>query len=698
MEGRIDQWIKDSTGWRIHEIKTISDPLPLNRSWLKAKYPEYFSQAGCYFFLLSPLLEPGKQIQTTLIFLERKTGISQEVLLTDEDLQLWKDAIRQLVAYLEARYQSLHFWKNQTVTLYPEWREEQLQVYHQWQTQRSRQRFFCLEAPTGFGKTGLLWEWALHDLRTLPVSRVLYLTGRTSGQWQTAERLADAIGETDTKTPLYHLQRPRIEHCLHSTFHCVRGFCPFLSDTPPIQDLIQQASTQINHATIPLEAWRQTGMDLRLCPYELSRRVAPIAPVWIADYNYVLGRPSNLILKQDYNPATTVLVIDEAHNLENRLLDHWTLEWTATEALRLGEPLSQLGISPQFRELWEQWRIGLNDLPGERLLKDQEILHMEDLLFALNEQSAKEPWEWSTLAPDIANTIWKLRETANLVQARNTPWEWVWWTPRPGVLQWAPMEIKSWLNAELRRYARVYLASAFLPSEIALLPEAVQLHAEQPWRAEAFQVALDLRVDTRYLKRKEGLQQIAGSYIDLCEQEQDPVIAFFPSYAYAEAVLTYVGVLAPHLRIDLQPRGLDSQGQREFLETSLLTSQGMFLILGSFAGEGIDILGGKVRTAMVVSPGLPEVNLLRQVRQQHWDQQAPGSGFIHCYLEPGLTRVQQALGRLVRSPEHRARVVLVCQRFGQTQYRQALDSVFANGSPIRNQKEWQQWLDSTRAN
>lgn len=695
LEGRIDQWIKTESHWSIHEIKTISDPLPLNRNWLLAKYPEYFSQAGCYFFLLSPLLPPEKDLQTALLFLERKTGITQEVILNEEELELWKEAVKQLVCYLEARYQSLSYWKSQPITLYPQWREEQQNVQKQWLQHSSAQQFFALEAPTGFGKTGLLWDWALQDLRKLPVNRVLYLTGRTSGQWQAAERLGAAIGSPQANVPLYHLQRPRSEHCLHTTLHCVRGYCPFLSDRPSDSHLLQRTGPLVQQGTLPLDTWRQIGMDLRLCPYELSKRVSPIAPVWIADYNYILGRPSNQILKHDFDPAATVLVIDEAHNLESRLLDHWTMEWSTSEVLRAGEPLSDLGISHVFRELWEQWRVALHDLPGERSLKPNEIQWIEDLLFELNEQSLRENWDWADLPPDIANTIWKLRETAELVHSRSTPWEWVWWTPRSGVLQWAPIEITRWLKTELQRYARVYLASAYLPDQLASLPNLTHLTAGQPWRQQSFQVALDLRIDTRYLKRREGLLSIAQSYIDLCEQEQDPVVAFFPSYQYAESVLAYVHELAPHLRVDLQPRGLGSREQREFLESSLLTAQGMFLILGSFAGEGIDILGGRVHSAMIISPGLPEVNPLRQLRQQHHDSHSPGSGFNHCYLEPGLTKVQQALGRLVRKPEHSARVVLVCQRFAQQQYQQALDSIFASGTPVRNQKEWLEWLQST---
>src|SRR5690606_29467903 len=107
---------------------------------------------------------------------------------------------------------------------------------------------------------------------------------------------------------------------------------------------------------------------------------------------------------------------------------------------------------------------------------------------------------------------------------------------------------------------------------------------------------------------------------------------------------------------------------------------------------GIDLLGGRVSSAMVVSPALPEVNVLREARTLHQNMQQPGSGFLHYYLEPGCSRVQQALGRLVRTPQHRARVVLVCERFAQPQYQRALDPLFANGTQIRTTQQWREWI------
>ncbi len=687
IDGRIDQWIHISEQWTIREIKTISASLPSTEFWLRLRYPEYFSQIGCYFFLLSTQLQPGQSLTANLLFIERKTGFEQSLLLQDDDLESWKTAVERLTQYLERRRGSLLFWQRQPLSpLYPEWRPEQSLLLQARDKLYPNSHTIALEAPTGAGKTGLLWQWGLNDLRSGKADRLLYLTGRSSGQWQAAECLQRAIPQVQAESGLlWHLQRPRQEHCEHHTWQCSQTL-------PSFQSLLRELPSLLQSGTIPLNAWRQMAGRNSYCAYELSRKIAPISPIWIADYNYFLGRSSNRILRTDFDPARTVLIIDEAHNLESRLLDHWSVEWNAAEIQNLLPHLHRIHASRSFITSWEQWGKYLGDLSGEALLTAESIQQAESLLFELSQRAQSENWEWDHIPGELADRLWQLRDHATLLTPGQVSWDWIWWSPRQGVLQCTPLEIHSWLSSELQRYQKVYLASAFLPKELPLIPNAPCLRAESPWREESYRVALDLRVNTRYENRREGLAALAQSLIDLCQTDPNPVVAFFPSYRYAESVLTYVQTLAPEYPVVCQPTGMDAQGQREFLEGSLLTARAIFLVMGSFASEGIDLLGGRVTSAMVVSPALPEVNVLREARTLHQNEQKPGSGFTHYYLEPGCSRVQQALGRLVRNPQHRARVVLACERFGQPQYQRALDPLFANGTPIRNTQQWQEWL------
>jgi Rad3-related DNA helicase len=132
-----------------------------------------------------------------------------------------------------------------------------------------------------------------------------------------------------------------------------------------------------------------------------------------------------------------------------------------------------------------------------------------------------------------------------------------------------------------------------------------------------------------------------------------------------------MGYLYPGLRCELQPRDLNLERQTEFLESALLFNDLLFLVLGSRFSEGIDALGGRVTQAIVVGPALPEVNGLQKAREAL----IPGSStarFHSVYLVPGLRKISQALGRLVRSPDQRARVLLHGKRFMEPDYQDLL--------------------------
>jgi Rad3-related DNA helicase len=124
------------------------------------------------------------------------------------------------------------------------------------------------------------------------------------------------------------------------------------------------------------------------------------------------------------------------------------------------------------------------------------------------------------------------------------------------------------------------------------------------------------------------------------------------------------------LRVALQPRVRDLAAQSAWVDESLLLGDALFLVLGSSFAESIDALGGRVTHAMVVGPALPEVNAVQRARLA----EAARSGltrdaaFRRVYQIPGMTKVNQALGRLVRAPGHRARVVLQCRRFLEPSY------------------------------
>ena len=219
------------------------------------------------------------------------------------------------------------------------------------------------------------------------------------------------------------------------------------------------------------------------------------------------------------------------------------------------------------------------------------------------------------------------------------------------------------------------------------------LVAGTPWRTGAYDVAVDLRVDTRFRSREKHTLTTAATIGALLEYSNGPVAAFFPSYAYARLINDALASKHPLLRVSMQQRRQTLAEQTEFLEEALALSDVLLLVLGSGFAEGIDLLGGRIGSALVAGPALPEVNAIQEARLGLRRHESRADGFRRVYQIPGIQKVNQALGRLIRAPGHRARVLLHCRRFSETSYRELLAPEYQSGRWIPDDEVFSSWLE-----
>ncbi|MBI4624808.1 MAG: hypothetical protein HY736_16530 [Verrucomicrobia bacterium] len=245
------------------------------------------------------------------------------------------------------------------------------------------------------------------------------------------------------------------------------------------------------------------------------------------------------------------------------------------------------------------------------------------------------------------------------------------------------------------------------------------MRAHTPWRDGAYDIACDARVDTTFQHRSHyytttaatiaalhasaakgttGLTPVAGPPGNEGEptggRRPSAIAVFFPSYAYAEAIAQETAAMAPGLRVALQPKLRDLAAQTAWVEEALCPDAALFLVLGSSFAESIDALGGRVTHAMVVGPALPEVNAVQRARLAEAARAglARDAAFRRVYQIPGMTKVNQALGRLVRAPGQRARVLLHCRRFLEPGYASLLAPEYQHGTPILDDDGLAAWL------
>ncbi|AHF89410.1 helicase [Opitutaceae bacterium TAV5] len=756
----------------LREIKTTMRAIPAVEEELRAEYPEYFAQLATYV-ALRRIADPAQRVRGELLFVEAGSGLSQTIACTDRDEALFRSQLEAVRVFLDLRARSRA--RLRALAFSPPFatpRIGQETTAAELEAAMVLHRNVLFTAPTGFGKTGVLLECALGQMRAGRFSRLIYLTSKATGQLQVMETLGRmrsgdvqepgaaafsaepppdgttvppvrtpddaearcrASGGGDAAAPPSRPDesafvqawqvRPKREHCVNTTFHCVRSVCGYLDGLERRWESAGLARFyRFGNEARDIAALRAAGRHARVCPYEITRTALAFQDVWVGDYNYVFA-PANrgLFFEQPgFDPAETLLVIDEAHNLPSRVADAWShVADAGTARAVLAELDHQRAPAPLVRA-WEAWGLLLARLrPCEELGLDQED-DVADALRALAARITQTPLDAADLGPFVSEAVWQIPALADWMGLDNL--RKLLWCPAEGKLHFTCIDAAQAIGDALAPFGGVVFATA-TPGPASLFAEACglaptmadasagsgaaamqtvdetphEIVARTPWRDGAYDIAYDVRVDTTYRERGRHAGMTAATVAALHEAAAGCVVVFFPSYAYAEAITRELDAAFPAMRVALQPRLNDLAAQTAWVEESLALTDAVFLVLGSSFAEGIDALGGRVSHAMVVGPALPEVNAVQKARLAALRGLPREEAFRRVYQVPGMQKVNQALGRLVRAPGQRARVLLHCRRFAELSYARLLDRDYQFGETITGEAELSAWLQAEEA-
>jgi len=807
--GRIDQFLPSPAGGVVlRELKTVTRPLPAAESELQAAYPEYFVQLAAYLVLhaATPGAAPARG---ELVFIEASSGFVQTVAAPAEPAAVLRGQLDGIIAFLEQRRRARDRRRAMVVRpAFHELRSGQEHVQRDLRAAlglggaqislegpppggpvkeedgrhggrpsnaaagfsyaRPTSSVLLFEAPTGFGKTGCLLEFALTALKEGVYDRLVYLTGKSTGQLQVVRQLetmlAPASGEPAAAARLPYWQvRSKAEHCINLVYHCLPDVCPFL-------DGAEERWPQSGLARIylldgearDLESLRAAGRAAQICPYEITRAALPFNDVWVGDYNYVFS-PANrgvFLAQPGFDAAATLLIVDEAHNLPARVADACSHSLRVVDAWTTYDALRQARAPAAFVMQWDAWARELAGLPRCDELDPSREIRLRAAAHRLAEIVPQTALDFVSLGPRVAELLWQLPSLDEFLDAADLPK--LLWCPAPGELRVTCLDAAAVIGDTLRSFRHAILTSATLSPVDALAtacgldrpradapgkPPAPDLaaalgrvsrktqkalrglttaaallrveeertaetpqllHAGAPWRVGAYRVAIDARVDTSYKRRAQHYELTAETVEQVCAAAQrpsnpsalsepsgridhSPSVVFFPSYAYAETIAKLCGERGK-VRGAVQPRGLDLAAQAAFIEAALLAHDALFFVLGTGFTEGIDLLGGRVTHALVVGPALPEVNAVQRARLAHCASVGREAAFRLVYQVPGMQKVNQALGRLVRAPGHRATVLLHCRRFAEKSYRELLDPELAAAPGLDTDETLAAWL------
>lgn len=545
-------------------------------------------------------------------------------------------------------------------------------------------RCLLAEAPTGIGKTAATLFPVLKACPDHGLDKVFFLTAKTPGR----QIAIDA---------LHHLQRgckqgslrvlelvARDKACEHPENACHGASCPLAAGFFDRLPAARLAATDV--AMLDKHSLKKLARDHSVCPYYLAQEMVRWSDVVVGDYNHFFDLSAMLhAFTVDEGWRVSVLV-DEAHNLVERARQMYTAELDQHSFLRIRSHAPQVLKKP-FARVSRRWNALVKDqremysaravLPVQ-LLADLRSLAAEATSFCADGPTAAND-ELMNFAFDVMHFL----RVADL-HGSHAVFDVTLVLPSPGrrsagsrlcirnVVP-APMLKTRWAVAHSATLFSATLSPRSYFLQMLGLPEAtVCIDVPSPFQGDQLEVNFARHISTRYRDRQKSLERVVALISGQYRQRPGNYLAFFSSFEYLDMVAGRLQAVHPDIAVWCQSRNMREADREAFLARFTLTSQHIgFAVLGGAFAEGVDLPGSRLIGAFIATLGLPPVDPVNeQIRTT--TQAVLGNGYACTYTYPGIQKVVQAAGRIIRGADDRGYLHLMDDRFAKPEIRALL--------------------------
>lgn len=541
-----------------------------------------------------------------------------------------------------------------------------------------------LEAPTGIGKTAAFLYPALKALATGKHDKIIFLTSKSVGRRAAQDALADFTETGYRGTALSLTAKDKI--CFSPGRACHGDDCPFARNY--YDKLPEALYAAIEQGVLRREDVESIARRFEVCPYELGLDLLPWVDIVIADLHYVYSLTATVASQNAADGARWTVLLDEAHNLPARARGMYSaslakaalLQARSTASGDLAKCLTR--VNKQFLALqklpWQEPQFHSCESPPQALLQAL-------VLFAgaVSEVLAQDP-SFLQRRRDLMDFYFAALQFLRVAELWGDDFQFQLHRGEGRQSLCITLNCLDPSRLLSTRHERAHAVIAFsatlspMPwsrTSLGLGEQAVCSRASSPFGKAQLRVSLATDIDTRYHQRENSLGDLVQLLRQWLNDTPGNCIVYFPSYRYLQDALSLLQSTETALlsrKLWVQTRQQDERERDQLLQ--LLGQRedvAALCILGGVFGEGIDLPGKLLSSVVVVGIGMPQVN--RDTRQlQAWHQQRYAAGFEHTFLYPGMQKVDQALGRVVRRLEDSGSALLIDPRYRQQQYRELL--------------------------
>lgn len=681
LEGRADGIIKRKNGdYVIDEIKTTIAPL---EEFKNDNYDWHIGQAKCYALMFA-LEQNLKAIGVRLTYIrqgnEKEKEIVESMFLVEELNQFVYTLIEDYLAFYNIIFRQQEEKNASIATLdfpFNKYRSGQRELAkYAFAIAKNGGKFFC-EAPTGIGKTmstiyPFIKASALDDK-----AKIFYLTAKTSGK-ESAYHAVNLLREKGLKiNDIVITAKEKICFCKGKS--CNPDECPYAKGYyNKIQAVLKY--TLLNYDVFDYQTITKVALENEICPFEFELDLSLFSDIIICDYNYMFDPLTYMKRYFDDDTNHFLVLIDEAHNLTDRSRDMYSASISYRKYLEAKKAVkhskhvklkkAQSKINKMFLDLKENYEVGETIVDDFSLEIYKTLTYFYNVCQDINKNEHKEmKKELLDFYLEI-NRFLKIAEFysdnyISYISHRNGNIE----------LKLFCLDASKFIARMLNRVKGSILFSATLQPLDYFLDTLggdkvldPTLLLPSPFPINNLKILVAPNVSIKYKNRENTYQEVADYISHFVKNKIGNYFIYSPSYEYLKRLLDFIDIKDADIYV--QEKDMSEQEKETFLLNFKphpdKTAIG-FLVIGGAFSEGIDLVSDRLIGAAIIGIGMPKINFeSNQIAEFYKNKKLPGTDY--AYVNPGMNKVMQAVGRVIRSEEDRGAVLLIDERYMSHQY------------------------------
>ena len=685
LEGRADGIIKKKNGeYMIDEIKSTVIDL---KTFRDENIEWHLGQAKCYAYLFS-LEQKLNNIDIRLVYIRQgkeKERFNDYYSCSFSELDDYvKNLIEDYLSFYNIVEMKMEKRNNSIKELkFP------FENYRKGQKELAKEAYYIaksgghlfVEAPTGIGKTMSTLFPFIKYMGEDDKSKIFYLTAKSSGK----EAAYNAIEYLKVRSDLVLndiVITAKDKICFCKDGACNPDECPYAKGYyTKIQSILRYSL--LNYSTFDYDTIIHLAQENMVCPFELELDLSLFCDVIICDYNYLFDPLSYMKRYFDEDASHFLALIDEAHNLVDRSRDMYSsslLYKDLKEARSSLKPIKVESIKRRLKKLKDIFDELIDNFEVGETLVNTLTLEQYKALTSFTETYVEVSKDYhSDISKELTSFYLEVNRFIRLYELYDEDIYrlYIKKSETDISINLFCVDASSFLKETTRELkASIFFSATLSPIEYYIDTLGGNIEVDKtlllpsPFPINNFKLIVAPKVSTKYVNR-EATYPVVKDYIkEFVSNKVGNYFIYSPSYEYMEHLLEEFNFNKWDVDVYIQTREMNERERVAFLENFTInpvrTSVG-FLVLGGAFGEGVDLISDRLIGAVVIGTGLPKINFESDLIASYYKDKGY-KGHDYAYTNPGMNKVMQAVGRVIRSENDKGAALLIDERYMYRNY------------------------------